>query len=629
MWNYNFAIPGFMVVAVLFLYFIKTPRLNIRLNRSFLELLALEVLTVAVDYTATRADEHYEAFAPSWLFFLNAAYFALYLARAFWYFRISWDVLHLKKENTPNVLLYWGVFALSELIVISSFFTGAVFRIGETGYQRGPLYAVIYLCWIYYLVVSVALLRIYSDRLNRYELVGGMAYNAILLVGNVVRYLMPKYLIMNTFCLLAILVIYLTFAVPERHLANRRIAFNMRAFREALDDTVGEKPYRVLAFALQDYIDTREIYGGTQMDHGVDMVARFLTQAFPECQVFYLRSGYFALLGAETMPWEKMRDMINERFQSPWSASDAELYLAAAFVTVSSRGKLDTPDKVTNNLVSGLARAAQAVDGLIDLDGELELDRQTEVKRSLEFALEQGRVDVFLQPLVDSKTYRITGAEVLARIRDAEGNIIPPSLFIPIAEKNGKINLMGERVFELTCRFIHDNDMEALGLSWLNVNLSPIQCMRSDLSSRFLDILNEYGVSPQSIRLEITEQAVVDIPLLERQIETLRDNGFRFSLDDYGSGYSNLNRVKHYPFVNIKLDMEVVWDYFRDRDHLLPNIVHAFKEMGYTVTAEGIESGEMAEVMASIGCDYLQGFYFSKPLSTDAFIRKYAKGSVP
>ncbi len=629
MWNYSYVIPSFLILAVLFFYYIATPRLNIRLNRTFLGLLALEVLTLVSDYVATRADEQYTFAAPAALYALNILYFAVYIARTFWYFRITWDVLHLKRENILHSPAHWGIFLISELLVLSSFFSGFVFRITETGYQRGPLYDVLYLCWLYYIIYSIVLLMCYANRLSKHEFVTILAYNIMLLVGNFARFLLPKYLIMPLFSLLAIMVIYLTFEAPDLYLANRRIAFNLRAFRAMLSELSGKRPYRVLAFVLQDYIDTREIYGGAQMDRGVDMVARFLTQTFPECQVFYLRNGCFALLGADTMPWEKMRNMINERFHSSWAADDAELYLAASFVTLSSGGRMDTTDRTVNNLLSALSRASQAVDCLINLDNEQEFDRQTEVKRSLEFALDQQRLEMYLQPLVDSRTREPAGAEVLARIRDLDGKVILPNLFVPIAEKNGKINLMGEQVLELACRFIHDNDMAALGLSWLNVNLSPIQCMRTDLSSRFLAILNGNGVSPESIRFEITEQSVVDIPLLESHIRTLRENGFLFSLDDYGSGYSNLNRVKRYPFSNIKLDMEVVWGYFHDRDRLLPSIVQAFKQMGYTVTAEGIETEEMADALSAIGCDYLQGFYFSPPLPADEFISKYSRIKEP
>ena len=247
------------------------------------------------------------------------------------------------------------------------------------------------------------------------------------------------------------------------------------------------------------------------------------------------------------------------------------------------------------------------------------------ILRSLERALERDAVEVFLQPVVDSHTGGIVAAEALARIRDDQGRVIPPGLFIPIAERGGFINQLGEQVFEKTCAFISGHDLAGLGLSWINVNLSPIQCMQRDLAKRFGEILKRHNTPVESIHLEITEQSMVDYSMLQRQIRQLQDAGFQFVLDDYGSGYSNLTRVKHYPFINIKLDMEVVWDYFRDRDSLLPTIIQGFKKMGFSITAEGIETKEMADVLTGIGADYLQGYLFSRPLPMEEFLEKYGK----
>ena len=113
---------------------------------------------------------------------------------------------------------------------------------------------------------------------------------------------------------------------------------------------------------------------------------------------------------------------------------------------------------------------------------------------------------------------------------------------------------------------------------------------------------------------------MIDFSLLRNQIISLHEHGFEFSLDDYGSGYSNLSRVRQYPFTNIKIDMEVVRNYCRDRDLLLPAMVQAFRKMSFSVTAEGIETEEMADAMKDIGCNYLQGYFFSRPVPMDEFL---------
>ena len=505
--------------------------------------------------------------------------------------------------------------------------TGAVFSIGPEGYASGPLYGLLYVCFYFYIAASVATVLVYGRSLRQRDRIGALAYNAVLLVGNIVRMLLPHYLVMNTFCMLAILIIYLAYLNPDLFSSDRGSAFNMRGFQTMLVEQAEKGRYRILGFALQNYNQERAILGGAQMDRAIGQINQYMTAAFPDCLPFYLRGGRFALMSRGDIDWKTVQRQVYERFQQPWCLENTEIYLGAAFAYVDSGSKLAGADRIISNLILALDAAGESAGlaGEGDSMNVQQVDQQVDILRSLERALEAERVEGFLQPVVDAHTRQIAAAEALARIRDAEGNIIPPGLFIPIAEKSGYINQLGDQVFEKTCAFIRDHDLDRLGLQWINVNLSPIQCMQRGLAERFADILERYGVRAEAVHLEITEQSMVDYDQLHKQLQVLRDRGFQFVLDDYGSGYSNLTRVKHYPFINIKLDMEVVWDYFHDRDNLLPAIVQGFKQMNLSITAEGIESEEMAEALVAIGSDYLQGYLFSKPLPTEEFVERYGR----
>ena len=188
-----------------------------------------------------------------------------------------------------------------------------------------------------------------------------------------------------------------------------------------------------------------------------------------------------------------------------------------------------------------------------------------------------------------------------------------------VAEQNGAINQMGEQIFKKTCEYIKDNDLEKMGISWINVNLSPTQFMNNSLAFKYNSIIEKSGIDVGLIHLEITEDAMVDQMVLLRQIQAMKERGFRFVLDDYGKGYSNLDRLKDIPFINIKIDMAIVRDYCNKPDGLLPSLVQTFKTMGFTVTAEGIETKEMADEIYKIGCDFLQGYLFSPPVPIEEF----------
>ena len=625
MWDYPCMISNLLVLSIFFASFLAMPRLRNRRNRVFLQLLILLGAASLLSIVGSYAHEK-----TSWRvlpFLLHLAYSATLPVCAYAYLQFVAGVMRVQPSEAPRwVRASQAAAILAEAVTLSSVVTGAVVRPGGAT-LHGPLYPVIALCFIGEALISLRMIRRFSGRLNRYELLSASGSQIALLVGSLLQIVFPSHIIMSTACLLSVTALFLAFENPNLYLAHRGNAFNVRALREALDERVREKSYRLLAFALRDYIDMRGIYGGEQMDKGVSLIGEFLVLTYPEYQAFYLRSGRFALLGSESMDWDRVRAEVRERFQAPWVADNAELDLGVRFVQVEPETGLDSVDKILNYLFLAFDNAGETLsqsDDLMDPDSIRAIDRQVEVKRSLDRCLDNNEVEIFLQPLIDSRSRMLAGAEVLSRIRDETGRLISPAVFVPIAEQNGRINLMGEQVLEKACQFVRDNDLSEIGLSWLNVNLSPIQCMRKDLSERFSTILEQYGVSTDIIHLEITEQTVMDLSRLEQQIQILQGIGFRFSLDDYGSGYSNLSRVKKYPFANIKLDMGIVWDYIADKDVLLPTIVQAFKQMGFSVTAEGIENAEMADAMSALGCDYLQGYYFSKPLPTDEFVAKYS-----
>ena len=619
MWNYSFTLPSAMILLILVVFYSRRPRMPIRINVTFLSLLVIDVCTLAADYASSRVDELYMNYSAAACYLLNLLFFVFFLARIYWFFLFTLDVLenHCSYPRWVRRLSPL-VFAVSELVALSSPLTHAVFYIDSSGYHRGPLYDILYVCFFFYLIAAAFLILRSASQLHREVRNGLLGVVAVLLLGNIVRMLFPTLLVMNTFCLMAILILYLAFENPDLFLSDRGSAFNMRAFQFVLREWGPRGSHHLLSFIIRNYSELREIYGGVQMDEGIHQISVFLTEQYPKCLVFYLRNGSFAMVVPKSMDSRSMIDAISARFESPWMSGETELMMRPAFVEMDLGVHVD---HIIDVLLLALESAAED-EKAVSIQ---EIDRYLSDRHALENALKNGSLEVFLQPLIDSKTGRLVAAEALSRIRGEDGRLIPPAVFIPIAEKDGSIVALGELVMRKICQFIRENDIQALGMQWINVNLSPYQCMSRDLAQRFKAILEEYAVSAELIHLELTEQTIADYSLLEHQLLALQDIGFQFALDDYGSGFSNLTRVTSYPFRNIKIDMAVVWNYFDNRGPLLPTIIRAFKQMNFSITAEGIETKEMSEAMAEIGCDYLQGYFFSRPVPIPEFIDMYSE----
>ncbi|MBQ7614167.1 MAG: EAL domain-containing protein [Butyrivibrio sp.] len=628
MWDYSFVIPSMFIITIILVFYFSLPRLSIRMNRTFLHILIIESAVVFFDMVSSWGDENYSQLTPSVLYFLNGCYFVLFYSRSIIFCVFTANIFRLSPtKNRISFILSWLPYLITSLIAISCPWTGLVYSIQADGYHSGPLYDILYFESAFYLTVSFFIMIVRRKNvLKRRHFYCALLYNSIILMGLILRYMFPKLLLMDTFCIMAVIIIYLAFQNPEFYLELRGAIFNSMAFRDYIDENNGNLDHRIFGIQVHNYYEMREIYGGKQMDEGISMISRYMTQTFPKYNAFYFGTGRFVLLGGNDMPYEEVTKAVKERFALPWTSINLELYLEIGIVTLDLNTRVESADSLLNSLLLALDKADNlgSSETVVLSSAELKSDeKETALKRYLEKAVDENKVEVFLQPIVNARTNKIVGAEALSRIRDAEGELIPPGAFIPIAEKNGRINIVGEQVFEKTCRFIKDNDLKSAGIFWVNVNLSPMQFMKVDLAERYSSILEKYGVEPGMVHLEITEESMIDEVLMNRQIQAMGGKGFMFVLDDYGTGYSNLTRLKKCPFINVKLDMSIVWDYYNDPDEILPNMIEAFKHMKSSITAEGIEDEKMAEVMEKIGCDYLQGYHFSKPLPMEEFKAKY------
>ena len=220
------------------------------------------------------------------------------------------------------------------------------------------------------------------------------------------------------------------------------------------------------------------------------------------------------------------------------------------------------------------------------------------------------------------KEKRFQSAEALLRLIDDKYGFISPELLIRAAEKSGAIHKIGSYVLEEVCRFISSEEYQALGLDYIEINLSVAQCMNEHLAEEILQMLKHYNVPVEQINLEITETAAsYSQNTMISNIQTLNDAGIKFSLDDYGTGYSNMGRIISLPFHIVKLDKTLADAYGNDRMHIvLENTIRMIKDMDMKIVVEGIETEQLAEVFSALQCEYIQGYYYSRPLPEKDFI---------
>lgn len=245
------------------------------------------------------------------------------------------------------------------------------------------------------------------------------------------------------------------------------------------------------------------------------------------------------------------------------------------------------------------------------------LIREQEITNEMDFALENGQFQLYLQPKYNLKSGSPNGAETLVRWIHPIKGIINPSNFIPLFERNGFISKLDFYIWEKACQLIRhwiDCGYNPLPIS---VNVSRVNLYNPKLEYALINLVEKYEIPPYLLNLELTESAYTDNPAIIKKIMTrLHSYGFIVMMDDFGSGYSSLNILKDIHIDILKLDMKFLSNNENpDRgESILSSIIEMAHKLNITVIAEGVETEAQATFLNNVGCDYAQGFYFDRPM---------------
>lgn len=247
---------------------------------------------------------------------------------------------------------------------------------------------------------------------------------------------------------------------------------------------------------------------------------------------------------------------------------------------------------------------------------------ETEIVGSMENGLREEQFVVYYQPQYNHSTGMIVGAEALVRWRHPERGMISPGYFIPIFEKNGFITRLDLYVFEKVCNFLHGCMEEHIPLIPISINFSRYDIFQQNFVESIERIRQKYGVPVKYLRVEITESALMGgSRSTNRVVRELHRHGYVVEMDDFGSGYSSLNVLKDVELDIIKLDMLFMEDESGTKrgGTILTSVVRMAKWLGLPIIAEGVEKVSQADFLRSIGCDYIQGYLYSKPLPEESY----------
>lgn len=413
------------------------------------------------------------------------------------------------------------------------------------------------------------------------------------------------------------------FSDPLTQLPDRR------AFMNLLDATAADLSHgaAVLMINIDHFKLVNDRFGHTTGDSVILEVASRLRSAVRVNDVLArLDSDEFAVFanGIDAMAADQIANQVLAEVARPLrvGAQEYRISVSVGIAMAPEHGR--GADELVRNARLAMSRRKHRSRGGSELyceAGSSIVDRMTTIELKLPLALENGELEVYYQPVVGAADHAVSGFEALARWHDPELGELPPTEFIPIAEEMGAIHHLGQVIFEQSCNFAASlSDPKMI----VSVNVSGSQLMDETFPIFVAETLQKHALSGDRIFLEMTESVAMDANAMVRQIfDELSAIGVRLIVDDFGTGFSNLARLKQLPFAAVKIDREFIRDLPDSQpDRAIFRATQAIaKELGLQIVAEGVENQAQDEFVCTYGADYLQGFMFGRPVPAEKLSR--------
>ncbi|MCH5164081.1 MAG: EAL domain-containing protein [Clostridiales bacterium] len=504
------------------------------------------------------------------------------------------------------------------LLPISIYYDAA----NDLSWIDGPSTIATYVGAFTFIVFNLVQVFYYKKQIYKRQRTVVIAWMCLWLLAALIQYLRSEIMVVGFATVLGIMLVFIQFENPELYLDRTTGLFNVFAYKrymEQLYSKGGDFSVVGISFAETPWQDDM------QPNHNVEE-SQQLYNAFlkiPGAYVFKIQDNEIMVVFPKVESAKHAWEVVTSQRHMP--NIDALPSRPSIYYMPDPRC-VNSPREILELFRYVGLRKSNPQDELfriIDSTMIEQIKAERDTAQMIRDALNEDRVVVHYQPIYSVNQKCFTSAEALVRIVDQDGKLVPPGTFIRVAEDNGLIIDLGKRVFEKTCRFYQSEGLDSYGLDYIEVNLSVAQCADVKLSEDYIGIMENACIEPCHINLEITESASAkEKQTLISHMDQMISRGVNFSLDDFGSGASNLNYIMDMPVQIVKFDKEMIQAYFSSdkAKYVMEAAMHMIHGLGLEIVAEGVETEEQYRKMEEIKINYIQGFYFSKPLPEQEFL---------
>lgn len=627
-YNFYFVFASIVLYSGM-LFSLIYKRANVTTSgKMFLGLIIMGLISAVSSILALSTQFDYiVTYVASTIYFIARAFVALCFCV---YAIIITNNIHKYRKNGFLVFLLLIPFLIVFGLTVSNYFTSYVFTIEGSQLKRGIFieYGGIYVEGTIYFLVGYLYIIKYRKFFDREQLTCLVLVFPIQGITAMVQYFLPQILVEIFASSVEGLLLMNMLERPEAAFETEIGLKKYSIFAKDVYQTMCTKEEVALVFIkiVNDVNLTQKLTYEQQLlfRKTIGQIIKETAKDFSlKGEFYWLGQGQYvtSVNGKLEQNYESFSHTLRRRLNVPVKTSFGIMDVYSNVALARCPYDIDTSEK-TLSFIENFYHINGLLDDILNL-ANLKDKQDFEIKMNLSTIIKQAimneTLDVYYQPIYSTKEKAFTRAEALLRLHDEKYGFISPALFLPEAERNGTIHKIGDIVFDKVCRFIASPEFERCGLEKIEVNLSVVQCMHEDLPIHLMDCIKKYNISSDKITLDITESAdPYSRKMMDENIKILKELGFTFSLDDYGSGYSNIDNVSSLPLESIKVDG-------RNKDNanvkvMIDHSIQMIKDLKRKIVVEGIETEEMLNSYDECLCDYIQGYYFSKPLPQQDFV---------
>ena len=516
------------------------------------------------------------------------------------------------------------------IIVLINIKTGWIFRYDmELGYVRGPLKNITYLLTGYYAVHTVVSTIIKHKTMPRRVFFVFLIYPFISMGFLCFQLFNAKVIMTGVASFAALFFVYITIQADLQEYDVITGLMTEPKLKKYVTERSSEGYLFVLSIENSNML--MQNMDSTEMNQLLFSIGKQITRHFKNFS-YHVSTNRFAGICSSMEELydfseciEQFINDVNKNYDDLLPAPLDAYYVGVNFV----KGKIsyETLTEVINDILIKEKKENHHTLKICDDSILLSMERKKEIYKILkrELNIDSSQFQIWYQPIYSVQEKKFTYMEALARLNFTEIGNISPVEFIEVAENRGLIEKLGFVVFEKVCKFISENINIIQAVS---VNFSVYQMVNPNVVEKVLSTIRKYNLSPNRLIMEITESIFIeDFNVVKANMITLAKEGIRFYLDDFGTGYSNLANVVKLPFSTIKIDRSLVLMTEDDANGelFLKNILSTFKDAGFDILVEGVETMSQSETVQNDGADYIQGFLFSRAIPEKECIELFKK----